>query len=326
MPPCVSPGRADLEILNKLVADFPPKTIADRLWGVDLRLMATPAASNQMVLLTVRSILPELKTTNLAVVVNWAVQRGGAATLLEALPIGANETNTAILSLRGVVLGQMAAWNELEALMGRYGMRMEPFIVEKLKGQVAVGRGRNVEAQTHFQAAIAEALATPAQLRALGRELEGLHLPLLAAQANVRAMNLTNLGGDVGTTLNAGLEVLRLLAPTDETALIRDTLRILSRVLPGDDALAGERAWHDLLYRKEVASSSAIAVRLRAAHPDDVGWRVLLALAELRSDRPAAALQRLEEPPIEWAKARPRWKAVYASALGDLPPRFQPAA
>lgn len=308
--------RADLEILNKLLVDFPPKGVTERLLAMDLRLMANPARSNQLVLETVRLVLPELKTTNVAVVVNWAVKRGGAAPLLEALPIGANETNTATLSLRGVVLGQMSEWNELEALLGRYGARMEPFIVEKLKGQVAVGRGRNVDAQTHFQAAISEALATPVQLRALGRELEELHLPLLAAHANVRAMNLANLGGDVETTLNAGLEVLRLLAPTDETASIRDTLRILSRVLPGDDALAGERAWYDLLYREEVAASSAIAVRLRAAHPDDVGWRVLLALAELRSDRPEEALQILEEPPIEWAKARPRWKAVYASALG----------
>ncbi len=308
--------RADLEILNKLLVDYPPKTMTDRLLAMDLRLMANPARSNQLVLETVRLVVPELKTTNVGVVVNWAVQRGGAAPLLEALPIGANETNTATLSLRGVVLGQMAEWNELDALLGRYESRMEPFIVEKLKGQVALGRGRNSDAQIHFQAAISENRVTPLQLRALGREFEGLHLPLLAAQANVRAMALANEGGDISTTLNAGLEVLRLLAPTDETASIRDTLRILSKVLPGDDALAGERAWYDLLYREDVAASAATAVRLHAAHPDDVAWRVLLALAELRSDRPAEALQVLEEPQIEWVNARPRWKAVYAAALG----------
>ena len=43
---------------------------------------------------------------------------------------------------------------------------------------------------------------------------------------------------------------------------------------------------------------------------------MLLALAELQSNRPEEALQLMEEPPIDWSRARPRWKAVYVGALG----------
>ena len=308
--------RADLEILNRYVTEFPPKTVLEKLHATDLRLMSRPAESNQLVLETVRSLLPELKTTNVASVVMWAASRGGAAPLLEALPIGPNETNTATLSLRAVVLGQMADWGALEKLLGTFEMRMEPFIVDKLKGQLAMARGRMADAQAHFQAAIAATLAAPTQLRALARELEGFQFPVLAAQADLRAMTLASQAGDVSQTLNAGLEVLRLLAPTDEAQTIRDTLRTLSKTLPGDDALAAERAWYDLLFRDEVVASASVARRLHASHPEEVASRVLLALAELRSDRPVEALQVLEEPPIEWSKARPRWKAVYVAALG----------
>jgi tetratricopeptide (TPR) repeat protein len=308
--------RADLDILSRYVTDFPPKTVPERLLATDLRLMSHPAQSNQLVVETVRSLLPELKTTNVATLVNWAALRGGAAPLLEALPIRPNETNSATLSLRGVVLGQAGDWNALDKLLEGFEARMEPFIVEKLKGQLALARGRTPDAQTHFQAAIAATLVTPMQLRALARELEGNQLPRLAAQANVRAMNLASRSGDIAQTLNAGLEVLRLLASTDDAETIRDTLRILSKALPGDDALAAERAWYDLLFREEMAAATAVARRLHAARPDDVASRVLLALAEFRADRLPEAVQILEEPPIDWSKARPRWKAIYVAALG----------
>lgn len=308
--------RADLEVLNRYVVEFPPKTVSEKLLAMDLRLMSHPAQSNQLVVETVRSLLPELKTTNVATLVNWAALRGGAVPLLEALPIRPNETNSATLSLRGVVLGQAGDWNALDKLLEGFEARMEPFIVEKLKGQLALVRGRTPDAQTHFQAAIAANLVTPMQLRALARELEGTQLPRLAAQANVRAMNLASRSGDITQTLNAGLEVLRLLASTDDAETIQDTLHILSKSLPGDDALAAERAWYDLLFREEIGASAAVARRLHAARPDDVASRVLLALAEFRSDRLPEALQILEEPPIDWSKARPRWKAIYVAALG----------
>lgn len=309
-------ARGDIEVLIKYFNEFPPRSMTERLLAMDLKLMANPAASNRMVADTVTSLLPELKSTNVAAVINWSILRGGAAQLLEGLPGGSAQTNVTILALRGVALAEMENWTELDALLETHASKFEPFIVEKLRGQSAMGRGKTAEAQTHFQAAIAANGVQGSQLRAFARELEAMRLPVVAAQANLRAMSLGTRLGDASVLLNAGLEVLRLLAPTDEAQTIRDTLLQLSKALPGDDALAGERAWYDLMFREQIDYSAGVARRLHKNNPNDDQWRVLLALAELQSNRPNEALQLLEEPPIDWSKARPRWKAVYAGALG----------
>jgi tetratricopeptide (TPR) repeat protein len=309
-------ARGDVEVLIKYFNEFPPRSMTEHLLAMDLKLMANPSASNRMVSDTVISLLPELKTTNLAAVINWSILRGGAAQLLQGLPGGPSQTNVTVLELRGVALAEMENWNDLDALLESHASKFEPFIVEKLRGQSAMGRGKTAEAQTHFQAAIAANGVQGSQLRAFARELEAMRLPVVAAQANLRAMSLGTRSGDASVVLNAGLEVLRLLAPTDEAQTIRDTLLQLSKALPGDDALAGERAWYDLMFRDRIDYSTGLARRLQKNNPNEVQWRVLLALAELQSNRPEEALQLMEEPPIDWSRARPRWKAVYVGALG----------
>ncbi len=309
-------ARGDIEVLIKYFNEFPPRSMSERLLAMDLKLMSNPSASNRMVSDTVISLLPELKTTNVAAVINWSILRGGAAQLLQGLPGGPSQTNVTVLALRGVALAEMENWNELDALLESHASKFEPFIVEKLRGQSAMGRGKTAEAQTHFQAAIAANGVQGSQLRAFARELEAMRLPVVAAQADLRAMSLGTRSGDASVVLNAGLEVLRLLAPTDEAQTIRDTLLQLSKALPGDDALAGERAWYDLMFRDQIDYSTGVARRLHKNNPNEVQWRVLLALAELQSNRPNEALQLLEEPPIDWSRARPRWKAVYVGALG----------
>lgn len=309
-------ARGDIDVLIKYFVEFPPRSMTERLLATDLKLMANPSASNRMVAETVNALLPELKTTNVASVINWSILRGGAAQLLNGLQGGRSQTNATTLALRGVALAQMEDWNELDSLLENHASKFEPFIVEKLRGQSAMGRGKTAEAQTHFQAAIAANGVQGNQLRAFARELEAMRLPVVAAQANLRAMSLGTRVGDASVILNAGLEVLRLLAPTDEAQTIRDTLLQLNKALPADDALAGERAWYDLMFRDQIELSTSVARRLYKNRPNDTQWRVLLALAELQSNRPDEALQLLEEPPIEWSKARPRWKAVYVGALG----------
>ncbi len=309
-------GRGEIEVLLKWLASHPPTAMADRLLAVDLRLMANPQDSNRLVAQTVRSLEPEFQTTNLPVVINWATSRGGSAALLETLPVGAAATNKTTLGLRAVILANLQQWNELETLLTANESRFEKFILESLRGRIAFARGRYSEAQPHFEAAMDAPGVRVVQLRTFARELEAIGDTLMAARSLRRAMVLAVRSGDATVVLNAGLEVLRLLGPTDESEIIRDTLHQLNDALPGDDALAGERAWFDLFYVDQIAKASETARRLRARHPEDPQWRFLVALGELRVGRAVEALQAIEEQPVTGSAMRPRWKAVYVAALG----------
>jgi len=278
--------------------------------------MLNPSQSNTLVAQTVRSLGPELLTTNLPAVINWASARGGSPLLLESLPMSLAVTNRAVLELRAVVLANLKNWDDLEALMSAAESRFERFLIESLRGRVAVARGRRAEAQPHFEAAIEAPGVRVFQLRTFARELEAVGEPVMAARSLRRAMALASKSGDSSVALNSGLEVLRLLGPTDESEMIRDTLRQMNDALPGDDAIAGERAWYDLLFKEPGTKAGDVGRRLHARHPEEVQWRFLAALGELEAGKTAEALQVIEEQPVTWSQLRPRWKAVYVAALG----------
>ena len=309
-------GRGEMEVLLKWLSAHPPVSMLDRLLAVDLRLMLNPGQSNSLVAETVRSLGPELMTTNLPAVINWASARGGSPVLLESLPMSVAVTNRAVLELRAVVLANLKEWDDLEALMTTSESRFERFLIESLRGRVAVARGRRAEAQPHFEAAIEAPGVRVFQLRTFARELEAVGEPVMAARSLRRAMALASKSGDSSVALNSGIEVLRLLGSTDESEMIRDTLRQMNDALPGDDAIAGERAWYDLLFKEPGTKAGDIGRRLHARHPEEVQWRFLAALGELEAGKAMEALQVIEEQPVTWSQLRPRWKAVYVAALG----------
>ena len=101
----------------------------------------------------------------------------------------------------------------------------------------------------------------------------------------------------------------------DDLTIARETVVRLAEFLPGEDSVAAERAWLELLFNERIEAASEVLSRL-LPHPQ-LGElaRFALALADLRQGKPGLALSRLEVPPVVPERLSPRLQAVYAAVL-----------
>ena len=98
--------------------------------------------------------------------------------------------------------------------------------------------------------------------------------------------------------------------------MARSTLQRLNLFMPGDDHVAGERAWLEAVFGDQTEWAMATMDRLMTTHPDQPEWRFGLALAKWRKGDAATALNLLEESAPAWDRLEPRWQVVYVVLLG----------
>ena len=299
------------ELLLKSLQARPGGRLRDQLAMVDLRLRLQPAGSNALVAESIRRLGPKADVTNLVALGSWASPRGGSATLLELLPIAAVRTNALLLPLRALALADAEKWNELGGLLDDPASPLGPFLTASLQGRLSLARGRQAEAETHFRSALEQPAATASQIRYLARETERAGFPLLAIQAWQRLLYNSD------ETIGASLQVLRLLQPLEDTATVLATLRRLNDFIPGDEFVAGERAWHELMLRQNLDFGRRVTKDMAAKHPEDRQWRFLQALVQLRSDHASDALAAIEPELAHWGELSPRLQAVAVVALGE---------
>jgi hypothetical protein len=77
-----------------------------------------------------------------------------------------------------------------------------------------------------------------------------------------------------------------------------------------------EKAYYDLLSDKNHGESILVAKSLYSSTPNNLEFRILMALAHLRTDEPEEALHILEKEPVPlWDKGRIGWKMIYSRIL-----------
>lgn len=302
---------AERELLLKALLARPGNLLRDRLAATDLRLQLEPGRSNQIVAETVRALGTNLPDTNLVVLASWASPHGGSATLLELLPGDTIGTNRLLLPLRALALADTGRWDELAAVVNAPGTPLGAFVTAVLQGRLAVANGKTVEAETQFRSALEQPAAAPSQIRYLAREAERIGFPIIAIQAWQRLV------ADSDETINAALQVIRLLQPFDDSVAVLATLRQLNDFIPGDEFVAGERAWHELMLKQNVDFGRKTAAQLQKKHPEELSWRFLSALGQLRSQHVSEALAQIEPELSRWAELSPRLQAVAVVALGE---------
>lgn len=304
-------NRGERELLLKSVQARPAGRLSDRLVALDLRLALAPAGSNALVAEAIRSLGKTADTTHFVKLAGWAIQHGGSDTLLEILPAAATQTNRQLVPLRALALAEAKHWNELAGLLETSRGAIDECFTATLKGRLALARGRTPEAETHFHSALQQPATPPSQLRYLARATEKAGFPLLAVQAWQRLL------AEPDETLDAALQILRLVQPLDDAFTALLTLKRLNEFIPGDDFVAGERAWHELMLRQDVEFGRRTAGQLAVKYPQDLQWRFLQALAQLRSQQAGEALVRIEPEIARWDRLSPRLQAVAVVALGE---------
>ncbi len=302
---------AERELLLKSLQARPGARLRDQLAMVDLKLRLEPARSNALVIESIRQLGQKADVTNLVTLGSWAGLRGGSATLLEFLPMATVRTNALLLPLRALALANAEKWNDLEGMLDDPASPLGTFLTDALQGRLALARGKQAEAETHFRAAMEKPTATLSQLRYLAHETERAGFPLLAIQAWQRLLDNSE------ETISASLQILRLLQPMEDTATVLATLRRLNDFIPGDEFVAGERAWQELMLRQSLDFGRRVCKDMATKNPEDRQWRFLQALVQLRSEHASDALAVIEPELAHWSELSPRLQAVAVVALGE---------
>ncbi len=304
-------SRSERELLAKAVAARPGKRLRDQLLLAELRLPGEPGRSNAMVAETLRSLWPSADTNSLPVIGDWASRHGGSEVLLALIPVDGAHTNRMLASMRALALAEARRWDELGKVLDEATGPLSPFVSTSLKGRLALSRDRRAEAEGHLLAAIELPGLSVSQCRFIARQSEQAGFTRLAIRAWQRIET------DPEEAVGACLQVLRLARPLDDTPLVFDTVKRLNDFIPGDDLVAGERAWFELLLKQGTDRGKDTAAMLAKKYPSEPRWRYLAALAELRAGRPEPALAMVEADLGRWTELEPRWQLVGVLALAE---------
>ena len=223
--------------------------------------------------------------------------------------VDSREGRAQLLLARLDALAAEQRWDEIDTTLSRKDLTFDPVVAEAFRARLGLARHSSLDAEMHWNKAMALAGNDPAKLRWLGSFAERSGADQIALQAFQR---LARSPADISVAL-AGQQ--RLVAKMHDTSMAR-TIAEKTLVLNTADPNAQNRvAYYNLLLGKDVRANGTKAKELVAKYPDRLEFRVTAALGSLRQHDAASALEQFQGPPIDWSKTPSSWRAVYAAAL-----------
>jgi hypothetical protein len=282
-----------------------PFTITDAFLAADLRLKMQPE--------------------NAALIYDEIVASWGAKAKLEVAQwLNAHQQFDRVLSLAEsregrpqLLLARLDAlaaeqrWDEIDTMLSRTDLTFDPMVIEAFRARLGLARHSSLDAEMHWNKAIALAGNEPAKLRWLATFAERSGADEIALHTFQR---LARSPTDASLAL-AGQQ--RLVAKMHDISVARTIAEKTLALHPADPNAQNRVAYYNLLLGKDVRANGTKAKELVAKYPDRLEFRVTAALALLRQQDPASALAQFQGPPIDWAKTPPSWRAVYAAALRE---------
>ena len=275
-----------------------------------LQLRLEPGRRDELVDAMAKAALADGTLPALAEAAAWFADRGEMVRVLEMLPKDKIEKNTALVTARLQSLMELGRLDEVQPYLDMSEPPVETYMLHCLRATAAQKSSRPQLVLGHFENAIAACSNQPSRLQFVAGYAERVGQPRAAIAAHESLMRWPQL------TYASGREILRLVKPLYDTKLVAGTLRRLSQFMPSDDSLFVADTYYGLLLGESRPDARARLSRLMAADPKDFTFPFLLALGELRNGDPAKALALMEGSEVDWTKAEPRVKAVYAAALG----------
>jgi hypothetical protein len=291
------------------LAKLTPNTLKDDLLAADLRLQLHPDDATKIY----REIVDrwkESKIEDLIQVARWLNVHQQAELVLSSFPLERAFENNQLLLTRLDAMAILQRWNDIDELLGESEVTLDPAVIESFHARTAQERNATLDAEVHWNHAISLAGTDPYKLkfvanfaeqsRATGAALKAYEqLARFPEQADVAYRGIQRVGQISGETA------------TQRTAMAK----IYARA-PEDTNAADQLAYLNLLLGEDIDKNVAIAKKLAAQYPNRLAYRVTAALAHLRQHSAAAALAEFNGPvPIDWSRAQPGWRAVYAAAL-----------
>lgn len=295
-------------LLQELMA-LTPKTAKDDLLAADMRVQLQPDE-------TARIYREEVErwrngqSQELLDLARWLNAHQQPELVLSTFPVERTLEDNQLLLARLDALATLQRWNDIDGVLNRTDVTLDPSVIESFRARTALERNANLDAEVHWNHAISLAGSDPYKLRFVANFAEQSRATAAALKAYEQLARFP----EHADFAYRGTQ--RVSQRSGDTAAERAAMSKISARAPEDPNAADQLAYLNLLLGEDVDQNFAVAKKLAEQYPNRLSYRVTTALGYLRQHDPASAMAQFKGPvSIDWKRTLPAWRAVYAAAL-----------
>ena len=301
-------GQERNRVLEALDTLSPPN-ITDALLASDLRIQLHPEDADRIYDETIAR-WSRGEIADLIQLSRWLNLHQQPERVLSLFSVERALKNNELFLTRLDALGILQRWNEIEELLTRSDLSFDPSVVESFRARTAQERNATLDAELHWNHAVALAAGDPFKLRFVANFAEQSHADAAALKAYEQLAKFP----EHAAFAYRGIQ--RQSQQTGEVSAQLAAAEKISALAPDDPDAAAQLAYLNLLLETDVEANLATAKKLAEKYPNRLSFRVTAALGYLRHHDAGSALAQFKAPaPIDWKRAQPAWRAVYAAAL-----------
>ena len=295
-------------LLQELMA-LTPKTAKDDLLAADMRIQLQPDEAARVYREEVER-WRNGQSQELLDLARWLNAHQQPELVLSSFPIERTLEDNQLLLARLDALATLQRWNDIDGVLDRTDVTLDPSVIESFRARTALERNANLDAEVHWNHAISLAGSDPYKLRFVANFAEQSRATAAALKAYEQLARFP----EHADFAYRGTQ--RVSQRSGDTAAQRAAMSKISARAPEDPNAADQLAYLNLLLGEDVDQNFAVAKKLAEQYPNRLSYRVTTALGYLRQHDPASAMAQFKGPvSIDWKRTLPAWRAVYAAAL-----------
>ena len=295
-------------LLQELMA-LTPKTAKDDLLAADMRVQLQPDEAARIYREEVER-WRNGQSQELLDLARWLNAHQQPELVLSTFPVERTLEDNQLLLARLDALATLQRWNDIDGVLNRTDVTLDPSVIESFRARTALERNANLDAEVHWNHAISLAGSDPYKLRFVANFAEQSRATATALKAYEQLARFP----EHADFAYRGTQ--RVSQRSGDTAAQRAAMSKISARAPEDPNAADQLAYLNLLLGEDVDQNFAVAKKLAEQYPNRLSYRVTTALGYLRQHDPASALAQFKGPvSIDWKRTLPAWRAVYAAAL-----------
>ena len=295
-------------LLQELMA-LTPKTAKDDLLAADMRVQLQPDEAARIYREEVER-WRNGQSQELLDLARWLNAHQQPELVLSTFPVERTLEDNQLLLARLDALATLQRWNDIDGVLNRTDVTLDPSVIESFRARTALERNANLDAEVHWNHAISLAGSDPYKLRFVANFAEQSRATAAALKAYEQLARFP----EHADFAYRGTQ--RVSQRSGDTAAQRAAMSKISARAPEDPNAADQLAYLNLLLGEDVDQNFAVAKKLAEQYPSRLSYRVTTALGYLRQHDPASALAQFKGPvSIDWKRTLPAWRAVYAAAL-----------
>ena len=295
-------------LLQELMA-LTPKTAKDDLLAADMRVQLQPDEAARIYREEVER-WRNGQSQELLDLARWLNAHQQPELVLSTFPVERTLEDNQLLLARLDALATLQRWNDIDGVLNRTDVTLDPSVIESFRARTALERNANLDAEVHWNHAISLAASDPYKLRFVANFAEQSRATAAALKAYEQLARFP----EHADFAYRGTQ--RVSQRSGDTAVQRTAMSKISARAPEDPNAADQLAYLNLLLGEDVDQNFAVAKKLAEQYPNRLSYRVTTALGYLRQHDPASAMAQFKGPvSIDWKRTLPAWRAVYAAAL-----------